>query len=276
MGACVYCGQDAGLLRKRHAECHRRAESGRAQVKEAAAAAARGSFDRIAFLGQLDTIKKSALLEKTDINPYLIAGWEQAVSTCLSDDILTREEEDNLVTFASEMGLTQADLDRSGAYTNVAKAAVLREVLEGKVPQRMQVEGSLPFNLQKGETLVWVFRDVEYYEQRTRTQYRGGSQGVSVRVARGVYYRVGAYKGEPVRTAETVLVGTGLLGVTNKHVYFASPEKALRIKYDKVVSFTPHSDGIGMQRDAQTAKPQSFLTGDGWFTYNLITNLANL
>ena len=27
-------------------------------------------------------------------------------------------------------------------------------------------------------------------------------------------------------------------------------------------------------RDAQTAKPQTFRTGDGWFPYNLVTNLA--
>ena len=28
-------------------------------------------------------------------------------------------------------------------------------------------------------------------------------------------------------------------------------------------------------RDAQTAKPQSFRTGDGWFVYNLVTNMAS-
>ena len=27
-------------------------------------------------------------------------------------------------------------------------------------------------------------------------------------------------------------------------------------------------------RDAQTAKPHSFRTGDGWFAYNLAANLA--
>ena len=27
-------------------------------------------------------------------------------------------------------------------------------------------------------------------------------------------------------------------------------------------------------RDAQTAKPQVFRTGDGWFAYHLVTNLA--
>jgi hypothetical protein len=29
-------------------------------------------------------------------------------------------------------------------------------------------------------------------------------------------------------------------------------------------------------RDAQTAKPQTFVTGDGWFVYNLAVNLAQV
>ena len=39
-------------------------------------------------------------------------------------------------------------------------------------------------------------------------------------------------------------------------------------------SFEPYSDGVGVMRDAQTAKPQNFITGGGWFVYNLVTNLA--
>ncbi|MGI6285975.1 hypothetical protein SEF58_09180 [Neomoorella humiferrea] len=38
----------------------------------------------------------------------------------------------------------------------------------------------------------------------------------------------------------------------------------------------PYSDGIGIQRDAARAKPQFFITGDGWYIYNLVTNAAKL
>ena len=41
-----------------------------------------------------------------------------------------------------------------------------------------------------------------------------------------------------------------------------------------VVPFDHYGDGIGVMRDAQTAMPQTFRTGDGWFIYNLVTNLA--
>ena len=42
------------------------------------------------------------------------------------------------------------------------------------------------------------------------------------------------------------------------------------------MSFEPYSVGFGIMRDAQTAKPQTFVTGDGWFVYYLATNLAQM
>lgn len=172
--------------------------------------------------------------------------------------------------------LSQIELDQNGAYSKIVKGAVLRDIFEGNIPERVQIDGNLPFNLQKTEKIVWVFQDVDYYEEKTRTQYVGGSQGVSVRIAKGLYYRTGAFKGERVQTSETIHADTGLLGITNKHIYFSGSSKRFRIAFSKIVTFEPFSDGIGVQRDAQTAKPQSFTTGDGWFTYNLITNLAQM
>ena len=53
-------------------------------------------------------------------------------------------------------------------------------------------------------------------------------------------------------------------------------KKKFRVRYDKIVDFEPFSDGFGLMRDAQTAKPQSFRTGDGWFAHNLAVNLAQM
>ena len=69
-------------------------------------------------------------------------------------------------------------------------------------------------------------------------------------------------------------VDTGLLAVTDKHIYFHGSRKAFRVRFDKIVSFDQFSDGFGIMRDAQTAKPQPFRTGNGWFGYNLATNFG--
>ena len=153
---------------------------------------------------------------------------------------------------------------------------MLRDILDGNVPQRLKFQGNLPFNLQKTEQLVWVFPGTEYYEDKTRREFVGGSKGTSVRVARRVYLRASSFKGRPVERTETVHVGTGVLGVTTRHLYFSGGGKSLRIPYTKIVSFDPYSDGLGIHRDAATAKPQRFVTGYGWFTYNLVANLAQM
>jgi hypothetical protein len=152
----------------------------------------------------------------------------------------------------------------------------LRDVLNGVIPQRMTVDGNIPINFQKSERLVWAFPTSEYLEDKTTRQYVGGSKGVSVRVMKGIYYRVGSFKGHAVERTERSHIDTGWVVITNKHIYFAGPSKSLRVPYSKVISFLPFSDGFGILRDAATAKPQIFITVDGWFSYNLVTNLAQL
>ena len=181
-----------------------------------------------------------------------------------------------LAEFKERFALSQGDLDKNGAFTKIVKAAVLRDVLSGIVPQRMSVDGHIPINFQKGEQVVWAFAGSKYLEDKTRRQFVGGSQGVSIRVMKGVYYRVGAFKGHAVEHTERVHIDTGWVVVTTKNIYFAGPRKSVRLPYAKIISFEPFSDGVGVMRDAATAKPQIFVTGDGWFTYNLVTNLSQL
>ena len=95
-------------------------------------------------------------------------------------------------------------------------------------------------------------------------------------MAKGLYYRPSTFRSQPIEWEETVKADTGLLGLTTKHIYFAGTRKKFRVRYDKIVAFEPFSDGFGIMRDIQTAKPQTFQTGDGWFIYNLATNLAQL
>jgi hypothetical protein len=69
---------------------------------------------------------------------------------------------------------------------------------------------------------------------------------------------------------------TGILALTNKHIYFASERKTFRTPYNKIISMNPYENGIGIQKEGVTAKPQVFKGIDGWFTYNVVSNLTQL
>ena len=218
-------------------------------------------------------------LAESELSPVeqrrlLAQAWEAAVEGSLEDGVLTLDEENALIRYLRRFDLSQTLVDANGAYTNMIKSAVIREAAEGLIPERLNLETRPPFNLMKSEQLVWVIDGVGYYEVKTRRERRGTSHGVSIRVAKGLYYSPRTFRSRAVEWEETVHEDTGLLGVTSKHVYFHGTRKRFRIRYDRIVSFDPYEDGIGVMRDAQTAKPQTFRTGDGWFIYNLVTNLA--
>ena len=107
-----------------------------------------------------------------------------------------------------------------------------------------------------------------------RRERRGASHGVSIRVARGLYYSPRQFRSRPIDCEETVHADTGMLGLTTRHIHFAGARKRFRVRYDKIVASGPYEDGFGIMRDAQTAKPQTYRTKGGWFAYNLAANLA--
>ncbi|VAX07067.1 hypothetical protein MNBD_ALPHA03-1544 [hydrothermal vent metagenome] len=276
MGKCVHCDQPAGVFKKVHKECAGIHKQGKQQI-----------VSLVSNFGMTDTeleslaasVKKTAhesFIDKGTLQKLVAYAWHIAVEGAFEDGILTEIEENDLIGIKNQFSLTQTDLDKKGAFTKVVKGALLRDICEGTIPDRLTIDGNLPFNFQKTEKIAWVFQNVDYFEEKTRSHYVGGSAGVSVRVAKGLYFRTGAFKGERVQSSETVHTDTGVMALTNKHIYFAGESKRFRIRFDKIVAFEPYSDGIGIQRDAATAKLQSFVTNDGWFTYNLITNLSQL
>ena len=239
-----------------------------------ASKAAIGESPHESLRAELTSVSKASYIPGSDISMTLVEGWSAAIDQFLADSVISEEEETRLTKFAEEFSLGQDDLDFDGAYTRMVQGAALGEVLEGKIPSRINITGSVPFNLQKSESLVWLFQDVPYYEDVTRRERKGGYQGVSVRVMKGVYYNTGGFQSRSVERVSTELADEGLLGITTKHVYFAGPRKKFRVPYAKMVSIEPYADGIEIMRDAASAKPQKFITGDGWFIYNLVANLA--
>ena len=274
MGECLHCGQDAGFLRRRHPECKADHRKGMADIQNTISSAVEGtSVEAISELVMAAT--REGRIQAHERTRALAQGWEAAVERAFEDSVLSREEQAALDQIAEHFELPLDLLDQNGAWTRASRGMLLREILEGNIPE-VQVEGHMPFNFQKSEKLVYAFPDVDYHEQRKRREFRGRSTGVSVRVAKGVYFRTGGFRGHPVVHTEDVYVDSGVLAFTTKHLYFSSPSKRFRIRYDKIVAFEPYEDGIGVQRDAASAKPQTFITGDGWFTYNLVANLARM
>jgi hypothetical protein len=277
MGKCIYCGENAGFFRRKHNACEIKNIEGQKRYFNEINKSILDISLHEGLAQRLDRIGKDSFLSEQTRNQIIVKTFDQSVAKVLEDGILSSDEENHLAKFVQQLGLSQNLLDRNGSYQKIGMSSVLRNILDGKIDEnRLNILSPLPFLFQKSEKLVWVFTEVAYFETRTKTEFRGGSQGVSIRVAKGLYYRTSAFKGRPVQTSEMKDFGTGIMALTTKHIYFNSLNKKFKIPFNKMIALEPYEDGIGIQRDGVTAKPQTFKNVDGWFLYNAITNLNNM
>ena len=291
MGKCIYCGEDAGFLRSKHKECYvreqQRIEMKRQQDEQIAletrieAQKIKDAQDKVTQ-EILDLINASILpggdpataFEKakellpssgiSDLNYYMGNVWSRAMDSDLANGLLSKETEDHLDNVLKGFGLKSPDV--KDAWIRRGRGIVTRDVLEGKVPTSYGIDFDVPLNLQKGEVIIWAWANVKYFEDRiVRKGFQGRSQGMSFRIMKGVSYRVGAFRGEPIISQEHVLIGTGALAFTQKHLYWGGGDcgKAIRIPWGKIIAVRGFSDGIGIQKDAASAKPMAFQLGDG-------------
>jgi hypothetical protein len=185
---------------------------------------------------------------------------------------LRQEEESRIANVQREFALENV----GEVQERLVKAAVLRDLDNGIVKSRLAVQGVLPVALTRGEQLLWLFKGVTFFQLRTKTHYVGRSHGVSLRVMRGVYYRIGSSRGKPVTTEQLTEVDTGLLLVTQKKVSFKGTARSTSIPTAKILSVDASSDGIAVMQDAANAKPKVFKLDDPWFATNLILKTAAL
>lgn len=275
MGKCVFCNQSAGIFRKKHKECEEKFESGSQSILELIKRGIKDGLSKTLLEEEIKTISLSSHLSEDHVSSLYAQGYDDVLAQFMEDNLLSLEEEELLKGFIKNHDLSNEVLDVNGGVEKTLQAVLLRNLTEGVIPEKpgQNIVGLLPFNLQKSEKLLWLFQDVDYSEVRTKTEYVGGSQGVSIRIAKGVYYRTSAFKGRPVQTENLHFIGNGTVGITTKHIYFKSTMKSFRIAYSKIVTMDPYEDGIGITKDGVRAKPQIFKGLDGWFTYNAIANL---
>ena len=83
--------------------------------------------------------------------------------------------------------------------------------------------------------------------------YEGGSRGVSLRIVKGVYYRIGAHKGRMRSETQLVETSRGFLIVTNKRLFLQpySGNPPLSIPLDKILSYGCFRNGMEVYKDGR-------------------------
>jgi len=91
--------------------------------------------------------------------------------------------------------------------------------------------------------------NISLHEPRAVRQTIGGYSGTSVRVAKGVSFRVGGMKARSESHEELRIIDQGSLVLTNKRLIFIGSKRTTNIDLRKIVAIEPYKDGIVSQRE---------------------------
>ncbi len=296
LGDCHYCGEPIYFVLDRllgaHEDCRSRYIRARGQIVDAVSTAASTSDPSIKLLkDKVTTIADSNYVHKSEVIPLILEGWEAAIEKAVTEKDFADQTVAKFLSFSEFRFLPKKKMSNSACWSNYSekRREQLVEVTERKrlqaqeiaqrkaqrkrrkVQQRiiddirngLRIEPNVamdntPINFQKSESLIWIFPESEYLKEVVVQRRRHSKWGVI----------------PTIFGMESIDRGT--VGLTTKHIYFVGGKERFRIRYDRVVSFVEYNDGLGLTRGAEKARHQMLVTGDGWFTYQLVTNLAKL
>jgi hypothetical protein len=163
-------------------------------------------------------------------------AFEAYAERVLEDDHLTADEEDALGEVGEAIGFDQAAFMAHPLYVKF-EIAMLND---GRLP----VIDS-PHLMPKAGEVVHLETSAALMKEVAVREWRGGSRGVSFRVAKGVRYRVGSTRGHLVTIGTQLQVAdSGVLSVTSKRVAYLGSRKTVDMPYTRVMGMNLYSDAI--------------------------------
>lgn len=182
-----------------------------------------------------------------------IAKYEEKLREVGEDGYLSSQEELELGTLKQRLNLSESNINNT--YGQLLHLKRLTSIKDGNLPVL-----NADILMKKGEQCHYEISS-ELIEEKTRTRYVGGTQGVSFRIMKGVSYRVGGFKGERVVDTFQKVTDVGTLYITNKKIVFVGARKNVTYPLNKIVNFIKYEDAIKFQKENEL-KPKYFVIND--------------
>lgn len=275
MGTCIYCGSGAGLFSNKHKHCSEAAGRATYEISGLLPSLLGNNSEPTSLLTKLQEISASANLTDKEFKESIRIGLLRLKDRILEDGVVTEQEESVVTSLLAKLESLIDTRTLNLIQTELVKALILGDLSEGRVVNRLVFQ-DLPVMLKPKETVLWAFSGVKYFAYRRNRQFVSGSRGVSVRVAKGLYFRAGASKGKSIITDDLTHEDTGVFVISDRAVYFKGAKTSLNIDVRKILFVQPYADSIELSDARRNSKPMFFGVGDPVFAANVILNLRNL
>src|SRR5215208_5689697 len=218
MARCIYCGQPAGLLRRRHPECQARHTRALAMIPELFTKALHSSLPAERFGELLKQAAGASFIKPRDLGPLCVQGISSMIDSVLEDRLLTPAEDERITEIKD--ALAPALVDVTTLNEKLIKISILRELGAGELPDRVTVAGPMPIELHAHERVIWIFNHVVSFRRRTPVAPPRSGGIAFPATETDMYCGLRAFLNDPIPMDDLLEEAIGDLVVTNRNVHF--------------------------------------------------------
>lgn len=203
-------------------------------------------------LNAINQLAQQYNIEEEDFLKINVEAYKAAFKAIISDGIITQEEERNIQEIQSTLMVDANQI--SSELQTLEYHRQLRELQQGYLPV-LSVAGLI---LKANEVAHFVIEAGLLEERVVNRGYQGGSAGVSIRVAKGVSFRVGQQKGRMISEKGIVEVDTGTFVVTNQRLMFVGSKKSFSYPFSQLIGYQVFTNGIDISSTKGVTRNLSF------------------
>lgn len=163
------------------------------------------------------------------------------VTQTMADRRVTAAEEKVIEHLANRLGVSPVTYQ--AAKSNMGYYALLHQ-LETSPFEQIPATWSSSVFLQHGEIDYFSVPATLLEERVVSRQMVGGSHGVSIRIMRGVSYRVGQSRGTMQSTTGIIPISGGEFTITSQRLVFSGDRKSVNAPFPKLQNLEMYSDGL--------------------------------
>lgn len=261
MAKCVVCGKSVGPFYSLHKSCLSSYQGTRKSLKDILTECIASGESSLEVVTKIQSCKPSAHFSEAHFKQLFLKAWQEQACVTIKDTTLNPAATKKLLHLAEKFNLNKEDVDEH-LLTRLYNVEYLNR-LQKKLPLGkafQQVADEL--ELEQHETIIWVFKDTAKSEQ---LRYSQGKQWTVLSSVLNNVFMKKRYKQLAVNISDA-----GTLYVTDQSLYYKIQKTISRTKFSEIHSITPMKNGIRIQASQSGSMPDTYITGDGRFTYTLL------
>ena len=261
MAKCVVCSKSAGPFYSLHKACHLVYRDTQTCLQDNLSPSVLQSGNNSKVVEAIQSCKPTSAFSAAQFKKLFVQEWSKQANQCVKKSNLQIEVAKNLLRLAEEYSLSDEDLEPF-LLMRLENVPHLDGLQKNKTIEKKFKAIPENIELADNEFVIWRFENIARSEPITTSQEKKWTVLRSVMNSMTLRSR---YKQLPSRTENA-----GALIVTNQTLHYINNNKLTQTKYSDIHSLTPMKNGVRVQATTSGATPDTYITGDGRFTFALL------